>query len=401
LLGDAQRAWQDFQSSGGRASSWSDALLTSSDLIVDAIFGTGLSRPLSPEIAAQVNAINNASRPIYALDVPSGLDADSGAVMGAAIRADRTITFVGLKRGFYLGEGPNLTGTLAFAGLGIPVAAEEAAGFTATRLTSRDIETVLPRRLRTAHKGDVGRVLLVGGNRGMAGAIRMSAEACLRVGAGLVTVATRAENVAPIITARPELMCRGVETEQELASLIDWAAVVAIGPGLGQDDWARMVLAEVFAAKKPLVVDADALNLLASDPGRRDDWILTPHPGEAARLLGSDTKQVQSDRIGAARAIVERFGGVVILKGAGTIVMDAAEPPSICDRGNPGMATPGMGDVLTGVVAGIAAQTADRLHAARAAVLAHAMAGDLAATGGERGLIATDLFAHLRTCVNL
>ena len=401
LAGDAARAWNDFKANGGTALGWADELLNSADVIVDAIFGTGLARPLSADLVAQVNAINNAPCPVFALDVPSGLDADNGAVMGAVVRAQRTITFVGLKQGFYLGEGPNFIGTLTFAGLGIPAAATDAAGFVSTRLTSLDVHRALPRRRRTAHKGDAGRVLLVGSNKGMAGAIRMAGEACLRVGAGLVTVATRTDNVASVVTARPELMCRGVETAEELDGLIDWATVIGVGPGLGQDEWSRLVFSRVLRAEKPLVVDADALNLLAQAPTRRNDWILTPHPGEAARLLEITTADVQKDRIAAARALVQRFGGVVVLKGAGSIVLDVTEPPSICDKGNPGMATPGMGDVLTGVTAGIAAQTQSLFAAARAAVFAHASAGDMAAAGGERGLIATDLFPHLRACVNL
>ena len=285
--------------------------------------------------------------------------------------------------------------------MGIPATAAEAVGFTATRLTSVDIRAALPRRKRTAHKGDAGRVLLIGGNKGMAGAIRMAGEASLRVGAGLVTVATRPENVFSVVTARPELMCRGIETETELRRLIDWATVIGIGPGLGQDDWSRMALVQALGTDKPLVVDADALNILAGNPACRANWVLTPHPGEAARLLGSSTQQVQGDRIAAARALVERFGGVAVLKGAGTIVLDEKEAPFICDKGNPGMATPGMGDVLTGMVTGIAAQTDSLLIAAKAAVLAHAMAGDMAAESGERGLVATDLFTHVRACVNL
>lgn len=401
LTGDAAQAWQDCKASGGTTLPWSTALLESADVIVDAIFGTGLTRPLSAELAGQVNAINAGSPPVYALDVPSGLDADTGEVLGAAVRAARTITFVGLKQGFYLREGPDCIGTLAFAGLEIPNTASEAVGFTATRLTGDDIVRVLPRRRRTTHKGDAGRVLLLGGNKGMAGAIRMAGEACLRVGAGLVTTATRSQNVAAVVTARPELMCRGIETVEALDRLIDWATVVAIGPGLGQDEWARMVWSCALRAAKPLVVDADALNLLAASPTRRDDWIMTPHPGEAARLLGTSTADIQKDRIAAARALVQRFGGVTVLKGVGSIVLNANATPSICDKGNPGMATPGMGDVLTGVIAGIAAQIRDLDAAAKAGVLVHAMAGDLAAAaGGERGLIATDLFPHLRACVN-
>jgi ADP-dependent NAD(P)H-hydrate dehydratase / NAD(P)H-hydrate epimerase len=262
------------------------------------------------------------------------------------------------------------------------------------------LSRLLPRRPRTAHKGQNGSVLVIGGGIGMAGAARMSGEAALRSGAGLVTVATHAENVAAIIAGRPELMCRGVSDGAQLARLIGHADVLAVGPGLGQDEWARVMLDAALASNKTAVVDADALNLLAQSPRRSERWILTPHPGEAGRLLGRSTAEIQRDRIGAAREIAARYGGTVVLKGAGTLVVTGDSKPSICDQGNPGMASPGMGDVLTGVIAGIVAQTSDPAAAARAGVLAHAMAGDMAARRGERGLLATDLFAYLPTCVN-
>jgi NAD(P)H-hydrate epimerase len=243
-------------------------------------------------------------------------------------------------------------------------------------------------------------VLVIGGNIGMAGAARMAGEAALRAGAGLVTVATRSENVAAIVGARPEIMCRGVTQSEELTALIAHADVIALGPGLGQDDWARMMFETALRADRRAVVDADALNLLAQSPRANANRILTPHPGEAARLIGKTTAEVQHDRLGAARAIAARYGGVVVLKGAGTLVLSDDGLPAICDRGNPGMASAGMGDVLTGVIAGIVAQKAELAAAARVGVLVHALAGDMAARRGERGLLATDLLAYLPTCVN-
>jgi ADP-dependent NAD(P)H-hydrate dehydratase / NAD(P)H-hydrate epimerase len=186
----------------------------------------------------------------------------------------------------------------------------------------------------------------------------------------------------------------------DLDAALERATVLALGPGLGRSDWASALLERALASGRPAVVDADALNLLAATPRRRDDWILTPHPGEAARLLGSDARLVQGDRLDSARQIQARYGGCVVLKGAGTVVLSGGDLPGLCDRGNPGMAGGGMGDVLTGVIAGIAAQCGDLAVAARAGVYAHALAGDLAARRGERGLLAGDVLEQVRACVN-
>ncbi|MGH8185550.1 MAG: NAD(P)H-hydrate dehydratase, partial [Steroidobacteraceae bacterium] len=326
--------------------------------------------------------------------------ADTGEVLGIAIVAERTLTFLGLKLGFYLGDGPNHTGIVMFDALEVPPDARTRVGVAARRSAEECLAKVLPPRRRTAHKGQQGSVLVIGGGVGMAGAARMAGEAALRAGAGLVTVATRAENVAAIISGRPELMCRGVQGREDLQALIARSDVLALGPGLGQDDWARLMFDVAMQGDRPTVIDADGLNLLAQSPRPNPRWILTPHPGEAARLLNRTTAEIQRDRLGAAREIASRYGCVVALKGAGTLVVAADALPSICDRGNPGMASPGMGDVLTGVIAGILAQTADLPGAAEAGVLVHAMAGDMAARRGERGLLATDLFAYLQTCVN-
>jgi NAD(P)H-hydrate epimerase len=403
LRGDAARAYGDFAKAGGHAMPWSDDVLRDADVIVDAMFGTGLSRPLDGASTAIVEAINASRAPVLALDIPSGLHADSGAVLGAAVRAHCTLTFIGLKLGFYVGRGPDYVGRLRFDPLGLDEIALAQVPPRARRIDERELGEALPPRPRTAHKGLHGDVLIIGGGIGMAGAAHLAGEAALRCGAGRVTVATHPQNVSAVVGARPELMCRGIREASELKVLIERADVLAIGPGLGQDEWSKQMLQGVMQSQRPAVLDADALNLLDGSPTRRDEaapWILTPHPGEAARLLGVRTQEVQADRLEAARLIAQRYASVVVLKGAGSIVTSPEGLPHICDRGNPGMASPGMGDVLTGVIAAILAQLADPVRAARVGVLVHAMAGDLAASKGERGMIASDLFEHLPSCVN-
>jgi len=397
LKGDALLAYDDCRGAGIPIGSITDQVFAAQELVVDALFGTGLDRPVDPPMAAVIEQINSSRLPVLALDVPSGLHADSGQVMGAAVRASATVTFVGLKLGCFIGQGPAHCGELHFAGLDIPARGE---GPVLERLEETLLAQLLPRRARDAHKGMFGHVLVAGGGSGMPGAVRLSAEAALRAGAGLVSVATRAENVAPIVAGRPELMVHALEEAAHLAQLIERASVIVVGPGLGKDRWAEAVLETALATDRPLVVDADALNLLAARPRRRQNWILTPHPAEAARLLGSSTHDVQQDRLAALHALVERYGGVVVLKGAGTLIGAKDRVPSICTDGNPGMATAGMGDVLTGVIGGLLSQLREPWAAARAGVLAHALAGDRAAAHGERGLIASDLFEPLRACLN-
>jgi ADP-dependent NAD(P)H-hydrate dehydratase / NAD(P)H-hydrate epimerase len=400
LQGDARRAYDDFLAAGGTVGSWHADCLRATEVVVDAIFGVGLSRPVAGVALEAIAGINASDAHVLALDIPSGLHADTGEILGAAVHAERTVTFLGLKLGFYTGDGPNCVGVVMFDALELPPQALAFVEATAALIDEAAIAELLPRRRRTAHKGQQGSVLVIGGNIGMAGAARMAGEAALRAGAGLVTVATRSENVAAIVGARPELMCRGVTHAEELTALIAHADVIALGPGLGQDDWSRTMFETALGSDRRAVVDADALNLLAQSPRAKAHWILTPHPGEAARLIGKTAAEVQHDRLGAARAIAARYGGVVVLKGAGTLVLGDEGLPAICDRGNPGMASAGMGDVLTGVIAGIVAQKAELAAAARVGVLVHALAGDMAARRGERGLLATDLLAYLPTCVN-
>ena len=402
LGGDARLAYEDFKSSGGQVHDFAPELLGQGDVIVDALLGTGLKGGVREDLGRVIERINLSGRPVFAIDVPSGLDSDTGIPLGHTVRADCTITFVGLKTGLFIGDGPEYTGTVYFDDLEIaaPPASEFKPGLE--RIVDSEIQRALPRRARAAHKGNFGRVLIIGSGSGMPGATRLSGEACLRVGAGLVTVAVAPENVAAISAGRPELICLALTGTSVLAEAIEKAEVIAIGPGLGRTPWANEALEAVLATDKPLVVDADALNLIAEKGvPSRDNWILTPHPGEAGRLLDMDTEQIQADRLAALDRLVSRYGGTVVLKGAGTIVGARGHIPGLCERGNPGMASAGTGDVLTGAVAGILAQCRDSWLAARVGVLVHAMAGDAAARTGERGLIASDIARELHNCVNL
>ena len=259
----------------------------------------------------------------------------------------------------------------------------------------------LPPRARDSHKGDHGHVLCIGGDDGSGGAIVLCAQAALRSGAGLVSVATRAAHVPALLARQPEAMAHAVESADALAPFFARADVVAVGPGLGQGTWGGAMLDAALASGKALVLDADALNLLAAAPRALPaGTILTPHPGEAARLLGGDAKAVQADRCAAARALAERHAAIVVLKGAGTIVAAPGRAQRIVAAGNPGMATGGMGDVLTGVVAALRGQGLDAFDAASCGALLHAHAGDIAARDGMRGMLPSDLLACLRRAAN-
>lgn len=400
LKGDAKRAHRDLLAGGGIVVPWNDALDPDADLIVDALLGSGLQRPVEGSFAAAAAAMNSHTARVLSLDIPSGLHGDTGEVMGVAVLASLTVTFVGLKAGLFDGRGRQQAGYLEFAGLGIPDSCRDGQVPVLRRLTDADIRELLPARDRDVHKGDFGHVLVIGGGQGMPGAALLCGEAALRSGAGRVTVGTDAAHAAAIAAARPELMVQGIGSASDADALLAAANVIAIGPGLGTSAWARKLCDRVAASSLPSVWDADALNLLAENPARDDDRIITPHPGEAGRLLECSTTEVQADRRSALATLQARYGGVVALKGAGTLVSSKSQSPFICTSGNPGMASPGMGDVLTGIIAALLAQGLALRSAACAGVQIHATAGDRAATSGERGMLASDLLAELRAAVN-
>ncbi len=400
LAGEALQSYQAMLSGHVKVEARVPADLSGFDLVIDSLLGTGLNEDVRDPYRQAIERMNASALPVLAIDIPSGLSADTGAVLGAAVKAQATITFIGLKPGLLTGEGRDYCGELVFAGLGVPAEVYDQVAPAAQRIDYVSLKHLLPPRSRSAHKGAHGHVLLIGGELGMSGAIRLAGEAALRGGAGLVSIATRREHAAQISAARPELMCHGVETQEEFDALLARATVVAIGPGLGRGEWGRRLLRYALGLKLPVVIDADGLNLLAEQPCRREHWILTPHPGEAARLLDVATATVQADRFEAVRALQERFGGVVVLKGAGSLICDAQRRISLCTDGNPGMGSGGMGDVLTGVIAALLAQGFIAEDAARFGVCLHSAAADRAAQAGERGLIASDLMPHLRRLVN-
>jgi hydroxyethylthiazole kinase-like uncharacterized protein yjeF len=401
LQGDARAAWQRWQAAGGESRSFTATDLNDADVIVDALFGTGLERPLQGSWGETANAINASGRPVLALDIPSGLHADTGRVLGVAIRASVTVSFIGLKTGLFTAQGREHSGLILFDDLGVPASVFDGLMPRARRLTARTLRGLLTPRRRHAHKGDAGRLLVIGGQSGMPGAVRLAGEAAYRAGAGLVVVATHPGHAAAVSSACPELISYGCESPDELLDLIRPADVLALGPGLGQDDWSKRLWQAAIAAPQPIVMDADALNLLATATHRRHDWVLTPHPGEAARLLGTSVADIEHDRLTAVRTIVDRFGGVCVLKGNGSLVAaDQAADLWLCDRGNPGLAVAGTGDVLTGVIAALLAQGLKPLDAARLGVWAHASAGDQAAEDGERGMRASDLMRPVRATLN-
>jgi NAD(P)H-hydrate epimerase len=407
LRGNAARAWAQCAEGKVPLLTWPLRPETgfTADVIVDALLGTGLDRDLEPAYAAAVQYINSAlEAPVLAMDVPSGLDAETGLPRGDAVHADLTITFVALKQGLYLGRAPDYCGDIACADLGLPAEAARAFAPAMTRLSDHDLDAALPPRPRTAHKGSNGRLLLVGGGPGMPGAIRLAAEAALRAGAGLVYVATHAGSVASVMAGRPEILCSAVERPADLDALVAPCDAVVLGPGLGQSAWAESLWRHLVRVERPLVLDADGLNLLVKHPVERQRWILTPHAGEAARLLGNAPSDVEHDRLASVRAIARHFRAVTVLKGARSLVAqpDESEKVSVavCDRGNPGMATAGMGDVLSGVLGALLVQCRDAGVAARAGVLLHALAGDDAAAAGERGTLASDLLPHIRRRAN-
>ena len=397
---EAKRAWNAWREDGGVTRVF-DGQLPEVDLWVDALFGTGLARGMHGVAQAMIERINATHLPVLALDLPSGLDGDRGHAERDCIRADATITFLAAKRGLYTGQGRDAAGEVSYDALGLPTDFLARFPSSATWFGPDALADGLAPRHANAHKGEHGHVLCIGGEMGMGGAVRLCAEAALRAGAGLASVATRTEGVAALVAARPEAMTHAVEDADALAPLLQRASVLAVGPGLGRGEWGRELFEAAVASGKPLILDADGLVLLSMHPRPLPQAILTPHPGEAARLLGMGNQEVQADRFDAVSRLAEKFQCVVVLKGAGTLVAAPGETTAVIGAGNPGMATGGMGDVLPGVVAALHAQGLSNFRAAVVGALLHGAAGDAAArVDGERGLLPSDLFPHLRRLAN-
>ena len=377
-------------------------LLAQADVVVDGVFGTGLDRPVEGYWHDAIVAINQANRPVLALDIPSGLNADTGTVMGIAVQASRTVTFIASKQGLYTGQGRGACGVIHLSALDVPTETYSRVQSSARLVHYADIApSLIQPRKASAHKGLHGHVLVVGGDEGMSGALRLAGEAAARSGSGLVSLATRQQHAALLSVSRPELMSHGVEDHLQLKPLLTKASVIGVGPGLGQGDWGRAMLSTLLDCTQPMVVDADALNILAIEPAYKDNWVLTPHPGEAARLLDSSVQEIEHDRYGAVRELQRRYGGIVVLKGAGSLICYGdSQLIDVCGDGNPGMASGGMGDVLTGVLSSMLGQGYAMQDAVMLGVCLHSSAADAAAKAGQRGMLASDLFPHLRKLVN-
>ncbi len=373
-------------------------------IIVDGLLGTGIKGTLSDSYQAIINDINHSELPVLALDIPSGLCSDTGVEQGEAIKADVTITFIGMKRGLVTGMGRTCAGVVTLAELDIEAAIFEQVPCSVSQLDLHDCLEWLPTRLPHQHKGCFGYAMLVGGDYGFGGACIMAAEMALRSGVGLAGAATRPEHVAALLSRSPEVMAIGVTSGQELEVHLDTPDAIGVGTGLGKSSWGEQLLQKVVATDKPLVLDADALNILSEgrvvNPINRGNWVLTPHPGEAARLLGITVNEVEADRFAAVSALQKRYGGVVILKGSGSLITDG-EQIAVCPYGNVGMSSGGMGDILTGLITGLLAQGLSLYQAGCLALCLHSMAADnVAELEGATGMLATDLIDPVRELLN-
>ena len=396
---EARQAREAWLNAGGEihqpSAVWPDHV----DIIVDALSGTGLSSAPKAQYQQLIEKTNAHAATVFAIDVPSGLVAANGTVPGAVISAEHTLTFIALKPGLLTGKARDHVGQLHVHALGLepwlsgqhaPIARYDASALTGW----------LKPRKPTSHKGDHGKLVIIGGDHGTAGAIRMTGEAALRSGAGLVRVLTHKDNLSPLLTARPELMVQEL-TDEALDRALEWADVIVIGPGLGQGEWGKRALKRVESSQKPMLWDADALNLLAISKDKRQNRIITPHPGEAARLLDVTTREIESDRLQSAQRLAQQYGGVVVLKGAGTLIASETNALAIADVGNAGMATGGMGDVLSGIIGSLLAQKLSLYDAACAGCVAHGAAAEAVSKRvGTRGMLATDLFSELYLFVN-
>jgi NAD(P)H-hydrate epimerase len=394
LHGDAATAHAEALRAGVVVEPWhADAPLTG--VLVDALLGTGLQGEVRQPVAAVIAAMNASGLPILAVDIPSGLCADSGRALGCVVHAQLTVTFIGLKFGLFSGIGPDVVGELIFDDLQADTTLVADTPWLAQRLAGPVVPRLAPRR-PSDHKGRFGHLLVVAGEHGTGGAGLLAAEMALRSGAGLVSLATRPENTTAALARCPEVMAAGLSSANQLLPLLARASHLVVGPGLGQGAWGRSLLSALSSCAKPQVWDADALNLLAAGTVRLPAGaLLTPHPGEAARLLGIDTPAVQADRRTAALELARRYDAVVVLKGAGSLIAAPDGRLMLCDQGHPAMASAGLGDVLAGLLGALRAQGLEAFEAACLGVWLHARAGVRLGAGG-RGLAASDLIAVIR-----
>ena len=409
LKGDAKLAWQDWNSQGLQLSPFSDKLLQQSDVIVDAILGTGLKRQVAGEWANLIEAINMSGKPVISVDIPSGLCPDTGSIAAHAVKASSTMTFITLKKGMFTHLGVDYCGEVLFDKLSLPSGVYKRQDEQARLLDWQYLKRQLKARNASSHKHQLGHVFILGGDKGMPGAIRMAAEAALRSGAGLVTVVSHKEHTGVLLAGRPELMLSDSDNGHVSSELLSNASSIVIGPGLTDSLWSQNLLSSALECSAAKVIDAGALRLLSVEDGPRNDWVLTPHAGEAAALLTDhegekeslNASAVQESRFTSVEMLQLKYGGHIVLKGAGSLLLSPDELIQLCPYGNPGMASAGMGDVLSGLVGSLIAQGYELSLASNLAVCIHSMAGDMAAADGQTGLLASDLFPYIRQLMNV
>lgn len=402
LHGELKQAQKIYIDQGGTIQPFCQSTILSASVIVDGLLGTGLRQEkLTEEMDKLISLINESKAWVLSLDVPSGVDADTGFTYSSAVMADVTLTFGGTKQGLYTGRARHFSGKIHHAFVGLK---QQLPKTNTWVMTQCDVSKVLPARVKDAHKGDNGKVAVIGGDFGMVGAVMMASEACLRAGAGLVSVISRPEHLLTVNTRRPEVMfCACEKRTDQVYRRIDWADIIVIGPGMGREAWGESLLnavkMSVELSHKPCVIDADALHLLKKQSWQHGQWVLTPHEGEAARLLDISRREVEQDRFSAIKQLHQIYGGVIVLKGAGTLIYDG-EDMIIAPVGNPGLASGGSGDVLSGMIGALLAQGLTMLNAAILGVVIHGKAADFAVMEGEIGMLASDLMPFIRQLLN-
>jgi NAD(P)H-hydrate epimerase len=405
LSGDAAIARQYAEQAKVLCTVFDPSLDIVEGVIVDSLLGTGYQGQLRSSYAEAIQIINDSGLPVVAVDIPSGLQADNGAVAELSVQADVTVTFIGAKPGLFSGRGPGVCGEVIYHSLDVPETIFDQVEPDAELMDLAELLDYLPQLDIDAHKTQRGHTMVVGGDRGFGGAAIMAAEASARLGSGMTTVATRPEHIGAMLMRQPEVMACAVVSGQELEPLLERPNVLVVGPGLGRSSWSEQLLQKAVAAKLPTVLDADGLNIVAE--GRvvpkpdGSQWVLTPHCGEAARLLNVTVAEIEADRFAAVRQLQEKYAGVVVLKGPGTLIAGPGELIKVCPYGNPAMATAGMGDILSGVIGALIAQGFDLQTAAELGCCLHSSAADMAVEElGSRGLVATDILPYINRLLN-
>lgn len=364
-------------------------------IIIDALLGIGIKGQVQEHLANLINKVNDTKAFIISVDNPSGLDCDNGQILGSCIKANLTVTFLSHKQGLFLNYGSKQAGKIIFSDLNCNY--QDFLNNINPKyhiLDSEKLAKIIPPRTITANKGDFGHVLIIGGDYNMAGAVIMTALAACKNGAGKVTVLTRSEHISPLITRLPNVMTATYNKKEDLQDIIKGKTILAIGPGLGQSDWSKELFGFFIKSNLPKIIDADALNLLSQSNQKYnlENSIITPHPKEAARLLNISVLEVQKDRKKAIQNLYKKYGTITILKGANSLILDNKENLYLCPYANPAMAVAGMGDILTGMISGLATQNISLFDAAILAVYKHGLqAQKISDKKGEIGLLPMDI----------